>query len=308
MHQKLTHFSSDSSSFHCLNADLGLRWLNRKLYVLLNAMNNYYPHLDLDPKLQQSQFLTTRVDELWGNLPAPDLSPSRCLCELFWMELPWSDFVKELGEIHLLDVGCGRGEYGERLSNYSRGSINSYTGVDIRAYPEWQLRQESLGHTFLTYDGKHLQSSIPDKVNFIITQSAIEHFSLDLFFFKQVRSFIEKSKRRIVQVHLFPSAVGLKIFPFHGVRQYTPRTISRITRLFPDSSKQLFLLGGEQSAKLHYEFITSPIKKKNVDMRQGNKEQYQLLLPEAIKEDIKSRSQPPIFYALILRSNYSGES
>src|SRR5208283_5417616 len=68
--------------------------------------------------------------------------------------------------------------------------------------------------------------------NLIITQSALEHFEKDLNFFRQIADHVARTRRPIVQFHLIPSAACLTTYPWHGVRQYTPRTISRITRLF----------------------------------------------------------------------------
>src|ERR1700722_11386706 len=54
---------------------------------------------------------------------------------------------------------------------------------------------------------------------------------------------------RPIQFHLMPSAGYLTTFPWHGARQYTPRTISRITRLFgKETSKRLYFPGSLASA------------------------------------------------------------
>jgi len=64
--------------------------------------------------------------------------------------------------------------------------------------------------------------------------------------------FVKKVKHNVYQIHLFPSKICLKLYPFHGVRQYTPRNISKITRLFSDFSEvELFELGGENANKVH---------------------------------------------------------
>ncbi len=48
----------------------------------------------------------------------------------------------------------------------------------------------------------------------------------------QLRDFAAAINRPSILVHLMPSAACLRLYRHHGLRQYTPRTISKITRLF----------------------------------------------------------------------------
>ena len=108
-----------------------------------------------------------------------------------------------------------------------------------------------------------------------MTHSAQEHFDEDLGYFKKLKDFVKSSKNNIIQVHIFPSRVGLYLYHFHGVRQYTPRTISRITRMFNDFSYAiLFKLGGNFCNYLHYKYLTLYNKNNNKNLRDLRPEEY----------------------------------
>ena len=93
-----------------------------------------------------------------------------------------------------------------------------------------------------------------------MTQSAIEHVEADLIYFEKIKDYIRTYNKSVIQVHLFPSSVCLRLYLFHGIRQYTPRTISKITRIFSVfSNTTLFRLGGKECIRLHYDFITKPV-------------------------------------------------
>ena len=98
------------------------------------------------------------------------------------------------------------------------------------------------------------------------------------------------------QIHLFPSRVGLKLFGFHGVRQYTPRTVSKITNLFSGNfNKELILLGGRNSSEVHMKYI----RKK--DVRKEKKEEYKEACYRAFLKDLKDevKADDANFYAKV---------
>jgi hypothetical protein len=139
-----------------------------------------------------------------------------------------------------------------------------------------------------------------------ISQSAIEHFDNDLMYFYQIKDFINKTKNNVVHVHIFPSAACLKKYLWHGVRQYTPRTISKITKIFDNDNTYsiLYKLGGGNSNKLHFNYITKPILTEKADYRETD--EYFGLLKDAIVEDLIDNDNPS-FYALVIHSNYTNK-
>ena len=295
-----------STSFFNINADHGLSKCQMRAYKLSNLLNNSFPNSFLDKELKIKKFLldSQTLEKFWPEIE-PTSSPSRALSNLFWFSLPWKKSKAELGEINVFDTGCGSGNYGKFLIEKANTTISSYTGTDFKENSNWKnLEKNFFNFHFFCSDNANILSCIPKKTNLFISQSAIEHFSKDLLYFKQIRKFIINTNRPIFQIHLFPSAACLHLYRFHGIRQYTPRTISKITRLFPNSTKKLFFLGGSACNLLHYNFITKQKNKGLSDLRLSDTKKYINLLKEKITEDINLKNlNQPSFYALIIHSN-----
>jgi len=299
-----------SSSFHSLNADEKLNFFEKRLWELLNLLNNnYFPYRFNGFHLKK---FTPEISES-DRLKIPDkASPSRFLSDLFWMKLNWNVIRSELGEIHVLDSGAGSGKYGIKINEFSNG-ISSYTGLDLAHDKTWQSLMES--HAFITMKQHHsdeILSVIPEKTNLFMSQSAIEHFKYDLLYFRQIRQFIEQKKAPIIQVHIFPSAACLNLYGLHGVRQYTPRTVSSIAGLFDGTEhiSALYNLGGRNCNELHDRYIAEPIatSKGTVDYRDTKTDEYKKLLVEAIRKDmdeaLHNPAPAPSFYALVIQSYF----
>ncbi len=118
--------------------------------------------------------------------------------------------------------------------------------------------------------------------------------------------------QKYIQVHLFPSSTCLKLYLAHGVRQYTPRTVSKITRIFkPFSYSILYSLGGKAYNQLHYKYITIPTLlhliglSKFSDLRDTKIEKYNKSIREIIRSNKNKVISQPSFYALIIHSNYN---
>jgi len=294
-----------SSSIHNLNADRGLSFFEKPVYLFLNFLNNLFPYTYIDPRLNIKHWSGEHWREIWAKT-YPDSSPSRKLSDLFWRTLSWQKIKNELGEINIFDTGCGQGNYGVRIGEGSGWIISSYTGIDAKRRPNWDnLKKEHPNFNFIESNSNDISSLIPQKTNLFVTQSAIEHFDSDLLFFKQIRNFVERQNKPIIQIHLFPAGSTLFLYLFHGLRQYTPRTISKITKLFSDNSKfYLYGLGGPKGKWLHFKYFTWPVlilrkfKKPTFEVSE-----YEPKLKKAIEHDINNPSKSPIFWALIIQSN-----
>ena len=249
----------NSTSWHTINADIQKKELWRLLYRLCNTLNNRWFPNARDPQLDIRDFACDITEADWQRL---DLrrSPSRILSNLFWLKLPWQALQAELGQLDIFDTGCGDGTYGVRLQEYAQQSLACYTGVDQRHHARWDtlMAQHSALH-FAQVQSADIAGHIPATATLFITQSALEHFTEDLTYFQQVHSFIQRAQRSVLQVHLLPSAACLRLYRHHGVRQYTPRTLSMITRMFQAHSYAvLYKLGGQACNTLHWQTITRP--------------------------------------------------
>lgn len=304
MDQPASH-NSESTSWHTLNADRRLTKFQRVLWIGYNLLNNSLPHAGVDRRIQELKFRLTEneLDGLWDEV-ADIASPARRLCDLFWMSLPWRDLSVEMQTISIVEMGCGTGVYGRLLENCLGEYFAQYLGVDIQVNEEWQSNLDDARFSFEIGRANDAEKFLPGS-NLIITQSALEHFEEDLSYFIQVAEYVSSNKHPILQVHLLPPASCISTFPWHGIREYTPRTISKITRLFGAATKiYLFGLGGPKCNQVHRNYITLPILTKRIDLRHEENRRYRQDLRPAMLTDFSSTAKSPSFYALMIASNF----
>lgn len=294
-----------NTSIHKRNADNKLSISGMVVWMLLNFINNsYFPNRAKD--LCIKNFCPEIDEQDWGKIHVKS-SPSRSLSDLFWLKLNWRAIKSELGRIHVFDTGAGKGGYALKLNDFADG-ISTYFGVDFALHKEWEYIEREYEYITMKQKASHeILDVIPHNTNFFLSQSAVEHFEDDLLYFEQVRKFIDKTSNNTIQVHLFPSAACLRLYLWHGIRQYTPKTISSIVQLFDplNTYSILFRLGGKNCNNLHFRFITWPLNTKRVDLRDSRTEAYRNLLKIAVEKDIKQGNHKPGFYALVIHSNYN---
>jgi hypothetical protein len=297
-----------STSIHSLNADRGLSKLQKIAYLFLNWVNNLRPFNNLDQRIVFKPFERGDWRKLWGKTFAAS-SAARKASDLFWAAVPWEEIAEYLGGgIHIFDTGCGHGNYGERLQEVSGGRISSYTGIDAKRRLNWsELELKHSNFKFIESKSTDILPSIPPKTNLFITQSAIEHFDEDLEFFRQIKEFINRSGKPVMQIHLCPGKATLPLYFFHGIRQYTPRTLSKITSIFNENSEfELYPLGGKESAKVHFRYFTWPVlitrkfKKPTFDVPEYNEK-----LMDALAKDFVKPIKSPLFWALTVKTKPS---
>ena len=275
--------------------------------MLLNVLNNCWFPSARNRDLTMCDFKPDLSEGCWKQFNGGTMSPSRTLSNLFLMQLPWHRIQGELGKIRILDVGCGSGNNGPRLQSWSGGRVSEYVGVDARAHDNWKgLTERHAKYRFFCADVAHISTHLSGDINLIMSQSAIEHFQNDIDFLSEIRAFLGRNSGPVIQVHLFPSAVGLRLYRWHGVRQYTPRTVSLLSRMFNDCSEsRLYRLGGAACNMLHMEFINNRL----FALSQANRRlravlgSYSDRLREAIAVDSTSVQHSPSFYALVIHSH-----
>ncbi|MHA1381974.1 MAG: class I SAM-dependent methyltransferase [Candidatus Helarchaeota archaeon] len=323
----------NSSSIHTINADKKLNLIQLGLYFLKNWKNNLYPLTNIDNNLEIRNFRCNDLQKYWSNLniKAPSNfnriekgawdsanikgSPNRKLINIFLLNLPWDRIRDELNQINILDIGCGKGVYSKLLINYSKNIISNYYGMDINSADSWRkFKAFSPSIHFKKFDGRHFYNNFPKFINFFLSISTIEHMTEDLAFFRDLQKYISHYKKPIIQVHFFPSKVCLKLFGMHGIRNYTPRNVSKITLLFNNTSQKiLYNLGGSKCIKLHFKYITMSgilnriFRRENIRLRDNRRKEYLKLLFDAINLDMKTSQKNPAYYALVILSNWKNK-
>lgn len=295
-----------STSLHTINGDNGLGRLRGKLYSLCNIVNNCLPYGNVDPVLELRDFVVPDMSP-YRDMFDTQASPGRVLSDLFWMILPWQRIREELQDIHILDTGCGSGRYALKLRQWSGGSMSTYTGLDTSPHEAWSdIERQTTDVRYYQADSSTVLDHIHEGTNLFISQSAIEHFEHDLDYFKQLARYIESTGRDILQIHLFPAAACRRLYGYHGIRQYTARTASKIFSLFKKRAYALlYRLGGEACKRVHGEFITCPRRNGRGDLRSTHQQEYSRRLFEAVASDMQSPQKNPLFLALIIHSNWS---
>ena len=180
-------------------------------------------------------------------IPLDIYSPSRCLTEAFIRHrLP---SLLGLGEVSVLDVGCGSGRASALLAGAGYGG--RYTGIDVEnrfAAEKWA------GKAFETrfIQGDAHDATADGPFDLILSISALEHIHDDARLIARFESMLAPGG---VQVHFLPAPAGLLVYLWHGYRQYGARAIAE---RFGVEGTEVYRLGGLASLLLHLIVITGP--------------------------------------------------
>jgi SAM-dependent methyltransferase len=273
--------------------------LGKFVYWHLNWFDNHLFPFAYDKKLLSLKTIPCPYnDKDWNSLPhASKGSPTRAVGDLFWSKLPWSNYSETLDGLNIVDLGCGDGEYFKRIQLFSNNLIANYTGIDIFKRENWDELMTTFSNVqFISGSMQDIEDYLPNNFNFIISQSALEHFPNDRILFKSLSKIIQSRKKKTIQVHLMPSPSCLKIYRYHGIRHYTPRTISSLISDFEGFSKiSLYGLGGMNCNKFHYSLVDKSFTKDNPE--------YEERLFSVINNDLKlDQFHNASFWALVIES------
>ena len=294
--------SRSSSSFHTINSDFELSFINKYLYMFLNAFLGCLP--SNSPKiLSRKKFIpSTETVTKVASKEIGVVSPARLLSNVFWESIDYASLSAVLGRpISVIEVGCGSGVYGERISKLV--DIIEYTGVDIKENANWHLLDSSR-FTFIkdTYENFGAFASTQ---NLIITQSALEHFENDITLFKMIDSYAVSCDFPVVSIQIMPSASSLYTFLWHGIRQYGKFHLNRLSAASSGSSQfRIYTLGGYPLNWFHFWNITLPQVLHRKPLISNERSHYFNLLLEAVKRDAKVKSSRfSVFTAVVILWN-----
>ena len=199
-------------------------------------------------------------------------------------------------------MGAVRGRYALLLQECLKGALAGYVGLDAKPHAQWDEYRARPGIELICADAgatKRYRAA----ADLIFTQSALETFVNDIEFFMQIATHVSSTNRPTLQLHLVPSGACLATFRWHGVRQYTPRTISRITRLSgPETSRYLYYLGSAACNRVHRRYIIYPCLFGLRDRRERDLDTCERDLRQAVQDDEAGTSDEACFHALVLQA------
>lgn len=289
--------NNNSTSFHTINYDKPLSFGKKLIWFFFNFINNLFINRHLDKNLNFKNF-NYSLSKLYFDKVSYELSPLRFLSNLFWMSVPWKNIIDNIGNLKILEIGSGTGKYGIFFNSLLNKNLLNYTGVDLKQNTIKNIPENFKFHID-TCD--NVTNYIQDH-NVLITMTAIEHFENDLSFFKKIKQHLDKTKQELIQIHVMPAFPCLKTYLGHGLRQYSPSTLSKITRLYSGNDLKILIpLGNKEFNKLTFKFITLPRIFKSIDKRKSNFNFYKKSLNKLLSTQINDSK--PTAYALVICTN-----
>jgi hypothetical protein len=245
------------------------QWRYRALHRRRHLAENREPfarEIAWPPRVHDLGRLFASVDQ-----PA---SPSRLLCDLFWMDLDWALIEQLLGEIRVHDMGCGSGRYAERLRRFS-GRDLLYVGYDVEARREWS-GAASPATSFHVFDGRDFTSVFASRPTLLVSQSALEHIPEELRYFDAAARYAAETGRPHLHIHLLPGASLLRQYGLHGYRQFTRDNVRTIAAACAPSARvSLFCLGDSRYADLHVGAYGNRRLRARLQRDSGERERYE---------------------------------
>lgn len=310
----ISQLSADSSStLQSINGDRKLNDVETLLYFALNELSNALaaPNDIVVEKFSRTPpEVSAFYKRTYGQESCP--SPARFVSDMFWDFFPWEATQDKLGEIRILDVGCGNGRYAEKLYESSRGSLSGYHGIDVSPNAAWGnvVEWSRTSGVAVKFDAMAADSDLfdpaalsEDAINFVISQSALEHIQRDLVLMRNLERWQRASSPGTMQVHLVPAPAALDLYLLHGYRQYGPHSIARVAEIYDSSEYDLKIygLGGPSGKELHFTHITEPAYlKPGPDIRRDDLEAYRQKLIESTSRDMSLDHDTPIFLAIVI--------
>ena len=229
-------------------------------------------------------------------------SPSRLYVDAFWRSLPWTRIASTLGEVTILELGCGSGSMSKLFVQVLGESLVRYVEIDIQPRDGWDdLKRFDPRIQFTEAAAEDLPKELLSNANLIVSQSTLEHIEGDLTFFMAHHACLSL-QWPVIQIHAVPAEASLFLYLVHGYRQYSRRSISYIAAVYPEARCGLVRLGGIRSNLLHFVTITLPGLLRIESLRDMRSEWYASLLRACYDRERLLNSCCPAFYGIILES------
>lgn len=284
-----------STSWLAIDGDRRLGPFARAGYLAGNALRNALPGGARGLRLER--FAGTAASPHGG---AP--SPSRVLCERHLAALDLAGLAATGGGVRMHEMGCGSGRAG-RLAGAAAGMPIRYRGFDVARRGSWD--EPVPGASMAVFDGMDFTGTIAPDDNFFFSQSAAEHIPGDLSYFEAVARACARAAGPTLQVHYLPAPACLRLYLFHGFRQYPAAALRRIAALqAPDAASSAVALGGRACAALHWRWITLPMIRRRPDRRIADPGGYARALDEAIAADAGAPPEEAMFWAFVVRRGF----
>jgi len=235
-------------------------------------------------------------------------SPSRIVCNMLWSEIDFRAISKSFDEpLHFFDIGCGKGEYGLYMQELSQKFFGSYVGLDM-------YKADSFPDNFehILSDAANAANAISSNVNFIMSQSALEHIEHDSMTIESVTNKLLLNKRKFIQVHMVPAPSSLWLYLWHGWRQYSKKSLSKLVSKSIRNNDDLNVFAipicGPSCFKTHFFRITifSYILILRGKRKEKSWESFPLVhekIEIAVKNDLKAKSiKNNAFWAVVIAS------
>ena len=241
-----------------------------------------------------------------SNIKKFNKSPSRILCDLFWNSINYKDLELQLNsKINFFDIGCGSGEYGNLVRNFSKDCFEGYSGLDI--YRNKKFPTE-FNH-FLDI-AENANKYINIKTNFIMSQSALEHIEYDNLVIEKITKELINYEKAFVQIHMVPATRCLWLYFWHGWRQYSKKNLQTIAdNLLKEFNVDVSIvpLGGSNSFWTHLRLITLPFYLRHILFKGKNfkwfeQKNVEKKITNSVYRELDCKSKSPVFWALIISS------
>lgn len=232
-------------------------------------------------------------------------TPLRIVCNLMWENMPVKSIEEELGDVRILDIGCGSGRYFSMLDKVFK-SVTSYTGVDVKRHRKFSTGNDPRASLILS-PAEKIDPAELSKHNFYVSQSSMEHIPEELRVLRALADAVRGSGRPTIHVHVIPAPLMFRQYGCHGFRGFNSRMIQEIYDLYSDFSQCcVYTLGGKAINDVHFKYSYDAFNRsrENSLLREGSN--YVPAVRNAIAADFGEDHisiRDAGFLALIIHSN-----